>query len=85
MLDKSFLLSTVDLKAAQKVAHSIMSPLNVGTLMVGRSDLLLEEQQDLSDDEVGRDDRVNLCLAVATSAAKVGIVSMQASSYPFRR
>ena len=42
----------VDLKEAQKELHSIIPPLKVGTLMVGRSFLLMEPQQGLDDVDI---------------------------------
>ena len=51
MSDRSSLLPMVDVKAAQNEDQCIVSPSKVGTSMVGRSDLLLVPQQDLSEDE----------------------------------
>ena len=73
----------VDLKEAQKLLHSIIPPLKVGTVMVGKSFLLMEPQQeeDVVDGVEEEEEWLSaLAQAEATSAPRVVSVILQESN-----
>ena len=82
MLVTSFLSSIVDLKEAQNEFHSIISPLKVGTLMVGKLFRPKEPQQvGLEDDELDVEEWLSDLLdAMATSDPRVARALLEESS-----